>query len=285
MPEVRDAASPKVYFIGAGPGDPELLTVKAARIIGAADLVLYAGSLVSPAIVALAKPGARVIDSAPRTLDETHALLVETVRQGGLAARVHTGDPALYGAIAEQAKRLDAAGIPHATIPGVTSASAAAAAFNVSFTVPEATQTLILTRLAGRTPMPPREALADLARHQTSMAVYLSAGDPEGVAQALLAGGYPPETPVAVAHRLGWPGETRLWATIATLAATTRREGLDRQTIFLVLPGLGHDGESRLYAPSFDHGFRRGTKNEASGGQGAALDRPGGDDPLPDPPQ
>jgi precorrin-4/cobalt-precorrin-4 C11-methyltransferase len=247
---------PQVYFIGAGPGDPELLTVKAARIIGQADLVLYAGSLVSPAIVALAKQGARVVDSAPLALDETHALLVETVRQGGLATRVHTGDPALYGAVAEQAKLLDADGITYAVIPGVTSASAAAAAFGVSFTEPEATQTLILTRLAGRTPMPPGESLADLARHQATMAIYLSAGDPEGVAEALTAGGYPGDTPVAVAHRLGWPGETCLWATVATLAAQTRQAGLDRQTIFLVLPGLGQGSGSKLYDPSFGHGFR-----------------------------
>lgn len=248
--------APEVRFIGAGPGDPELLTVKAARSIAAAELVLYAGSLVPPGIVALAAPGARVVDSAPLTLDETHALLVETVRQGGLAARVHTGDPALYGAVAEQARRLDADGIPYSILPGVTSASAAAAAFGVSFTVPETTQTLILTRLAGRTPMPPGEALADLARHQAAMAIYLSAGDPEGVAAALLSGGYPPETPVAVAHRLGWPGEKRLWATVATLAEKTRQAGLDRQTIFLVLPGLGREHDSRLYAPSFGHGFR-----------------------------
>lgn len=248
--------SPRVYFIGAGPGDPELLTVKAARIIGQADLVLFAGSLVPQGIVALARKDARVVDSSPLTLAETHALLLETVRQGGLAARVHTGDPSLYGAVAEQARLLDAAGIPHAVIPGVTAAAAAAAAFGVSFTEPEATQTLILTRQAGRTPMPPGETLADLARHQAAMAVYLSAGDPEGVAASLAAGGYPPDTPVAVGHRLGWPGEVRLWATVATLAAATRRAGLGRQTIFLVLPGLGRGNDSKLYDPSFGHGFR-----------------------------
>jgi len=255
-PSATTHAAPRVYFIGAGPGDPDLLTVKAARIIGTADLVLYAGSLVSPGIVALARADARVVDSAPLALDETHALLAETVRAGGTAARVHTGDPALYGAIAEQAALLAAEGIACAVIPGVTSASAAAAAFGVSFTVPEATQTLILTRLAGRTPMPPGESLDDLARHQAAMAVYLSAGDPEGVCDALARGGYPPDTPVAIAHRLGWPGEILLWATVATLAGVTRQAGLTRQTIFLVLPGLGRAGQSRLYAPSFGHGFR-----------------------------
>lgn len=248
--------SPRVYFIGAGPGDPDLLTVKASRLIATADLVLYAGSLVSPGIVALAKAGARVVDSAPLALDETHALMAAAVRAGELVARVHTGDPALYGAIAEQAARLAAEHIPYAVIPGVTSASAAAAAFAVSFTVPEITQTLILTRLAGRTPMPPGETLADLARHRSAMAVYLSAGDPEGVAQALLDGGYPPETPVALAHRLGWPGEKRLWATIATLAETVHREGIDRQTVFLILPGLGQATTSKLYDATFSHACR-----------------------------
>ena len=257
MPDaVAQDAAPSVYFIGAGPGDPELLTVKASRIIAAADLVLYAGSLVSPAIVALAKPTAAVVDSAPLTLDETHARMAAAVRAGQLVARVHTGDPALYGAVAEQAALLAADGIAYAVIPGVTSASAAAAAFAVSFTVPEATQTLILTRLAGRTPMPPGEGLADLARHQAALAVYLSAGDPEGVAAALLAGGYPPETPVALAHRLGWPGEKRLWTTIAALAETVRREQIDRQTVFLVLPGLGHAAVSKLYDPAFAHACR-----------------------------
>ncbi len=245
-----------VAFVGAGPGDPELLTVKAARLIGQADLVLYAGSLVPQGVVALARDGAQVVDSSPLSLDETHALLVATVRQGGLAARVHTGDPSLYGAVSEQIRLLVADGIPYMVVPGVTSAAAAAAAFGVSFTEPEATQTLILTRQAGRTPMPPGESLAELARHGASMAVYLSAGDPEGVAQALVEGGLPGDTPVAVAHRMGWPGEKRRLATIDTLAQTVRAEGMDRQTVFLVLPGLGRGTASKLYDPSFGHGFR-----------------------------
>jgi precorrin-4/cobalt-precorrin-4 C11-methyltransferase len=246
----------RVVFIGAGPGDPDLLTVKAARLIHQAELVLYAGSLVSPAVVALAASTARVVDSSGLTLPETHALLVDTVAAGGLAARVHTGDPALYGAVAEQANLLAAAGIDYEIVPGVTTASAAAAAFRVSFTVPESTQTLVLTRLAGRTPMPPGESWADWARHQAAMAIYLSAGDPEGLRQALLDGGYPPHTPVAVAHRLGWPGERCFMASLADLPERVRQARADRQTIFLVLPGLGRDSASRLYDPSFGHGFR-----------------------------
>jgi len=253
----------RVVFLGAGPGDPELLTVKAARLIGQADLVLYAGSLVSPGVVALARAEARVIDSSGLTLEETHALLVETVAAGGLAARVHTGDPSLYGAVAEQARLLAEAGIAFEIVPGVTTASAAAAAFKVSFTVPEATQSLILTRLAGRTPMPAGEGLAELARPGASMAIYLSAGDPEGVRQALLDGGYPGHTPVAVAHRLGWPGEQLFWACVADLPERVRQARADRQTIFLVLPGRYETGASKLYDPAFAHGFRPAQPKDA----------------------
>jgi precorrin-4/cobalt-precorrin-4 C11-methyltransferase len=250
------ATDGRVVFIGAGPGDPDLLTVKAARFIGQADLVLYAGSLVSPAVVALARPQAKVADSSGLTLAQTHALLLETAASGGLAARVHTGDPGLYGAVAEQARLLTRDGIAWEIVPGVTTASAAGAAFRGSFTVPEATQTLILTRLAGRTPMPDGEALADLARHGASMAVYLSAGDPEGVREALLAGGYPGHTPVAVAHRLGWPGERLFWSSLADLPERVHQARADRQTIFLVLPARDRDGVSKLYDPGFAHGFR-----------------------------
>jgi precorrin-4/cobalt-precorrin-4 C11-methyltransferase len=256
MSETVAAPPGRVVFIGAGPGDPDLLTVKAARLIGQADLVLYAGSLVSPGVVGLARPEAKVADSSGLTLAETHALLLETARSGGLAARVHTGDPALYGAVAEQIRLLDAAGLAWEIVPGVTTASAAAAAFGVSFTVPEATQTLILTRLAGRTPMPEGEGLADLARHGASMAIYLSAGDPEGLQLALLAGGFPGHTPVAVAHRLGWPGERLFWTSLADLPERVHQAKADRQTIFLILPGRDRDGVSKLYDPGFAHGFR-----------------------------
>ena len=255
---MADPSDPRVYFIGAGPGDPELLTVKASRVIAAADLVLYAGSLVSPAIVALARPGAKVVDSAPLALDETHALLRQCATAGGLAARVHTGDPALYGAIAEQMALLAAEAIPYAVIPGVTSASAAAAAFAASFTAPEVTQTLILTRLAGRTPMPPGETLADLARHQSAMAVYLSAGDPEGVAENLLAGGYPPETPIAVVEKASWPDQQIVRGTLANIAETIKNSQIKKTAMIVVGPALSQESTvvSKLYDAAFSHEYR-----------------------------
>ncbi|NDY58560.1 precorrin-4 C(11)-methyltransferase [Desulfovibrio sulfodismutans] len=242
--------------MGAGPGDPGLLTVKAAQVIAGAGLVLFAGSLVPPEVVAGAGETARVLDSSGMTLEETHALLVAAVRGGQVAVRVHTGDPALYGAVAEQARLLTRDGVPWEIIPGVTSASAAAAALGVSFTMPEATQTLILTRLAGRTPVPEAESLRALAAHQSSMAIYLSAGDPEGLARELLAAGLCPDTPVGVACRVGWPDEQTFFTTIASLPADVHAHDITRQTLFLVLPHHDAEARSKLYDPDFTHGFR-----------------------------
>ena len=247
----------QVFFVGAGPGDPELLTLKAKRIIEEADLVLYTGSLVPGEVVAFARTGARVVDSSAMTLEETHALIVETVRVGGLVARVHTGDPSLYGAVQEQMKLLEREGISCEVIPGVTAAFAAAAAAKVSFTLPERVQTLVITRLGGRTPVPNRERLKELARHRASMAVYLSASRPEELVLELLEGGYPEDTPVIIAHRVGWPDQELFPTTLRDAAARVRKEGLSRQAVFLVLPGQGDEGPvARLYSPGFSHGYR-----------------------------
>ncbi|WP_027367419.1 precorrin-4 C(11)-methyltransferase [Desulfocurvibacter africanus] len=248
-----------VYFIGAGPGDPELLTIKAARIIAEAGLVLYAGSLVPTGVVAHARPEAKVIDSSGLTLEQTHALLVEAVNAGKSAARVHTGDPALYGAVREQALLLDRDGIAWEVVPGVSAAFAAAAEARVSFTVPEVTQTLVITRLAGRTPVPESEALAGLATHGAAMAVYLSAADAPRLRDELLAGGYAPETTVVVGHKVGWPGGETLRTTLADMAEAVRAANIGRQAVFLVLPGeSAGEARSKLYDPQFAHGYRNG---------------------------
>lgn len=249
-----------VYFIGAGPGDPELVTVKGQRLIAEADLVLYAGSLVPREVVACGKKGARVENSASMSLEQTHALMAETVRQGGMVARVHTGDPSLYGAVREQAELLGRDGISWEIVPGVTAGFAAAAAAGRSFTVPGVTQTLIFSRLEGRTPVPDREHLRELARSCSSMCIYLSAGAPEGVQQALLEGGMPGETVVLEAYRVGWPDQRVAETTLENLAATAREHGFTRQTVFLVLPGQGaHDlgtAKSLLYDKNFQHMYR-----------------------------
>ncbi|WP_207264145.1 precorrin-4 C(11)-methyltransferase [Desulfovibrio sp. Huiquan2017] len=245
-----------VYFIGAGPGDPELLTVKGRRLIAEADLVLYAGSLVPAEVVAGAGDGARVADSAPMTLAQTHAIMAETVAAGGTVARVHTGDPSLYGAIREQMALLDAAGISYEVVPGVTSGFAAAAAAKRSYTVPEVTQTLIFTRLAGKTPVPEGEALRDLAAHGAAMCIYLSAGDPEGVQRELLAGGLDAATLVVMAFRVGWPDEKVVETELGVLAETARGNAFTRQTVFLVLPGQGREDTGKARSLLYDENFR-----------------------------
>ena len=248
-----------VWFIGAGPGDPELITVKGRRLISEADLVLYAGSLVPKETVACAKPGARVIDSAPLDLEAIHALMRDAARAGLLVARVHTGDPMLYGAAREQMALLKADGIPCRVVPGISAAFAAAAAAGVSLTVPETVQSFAVTRLDGRTPVPEGQSLAEYARHGGSVAVYLSAKEPGLVAQELRKANVPEDTPVLLAHKVGWPDERLAWASLATLERTAKEQGFTRQTVFLVLPGEkeAQSAPSRLYDSGFTHGFRQ----------------------------
>lgn len=256
--EIKNAAARPglVSFVGAGPGDPELLTIKARKAIEQAGLVLFAGSLVPPDVVACAKAGARVEDSAPLTLEECHALVRDAALAGESVARVHTGDPSLYGALREQAALLDRDGIPWRVIPGVTAACAAAAAAGVTFTVPEVTQSLIISRMEGRTPVPERERLAALAAHNTSMAVYLSAHSAAALQEAL-SRSLPPETPVLCAYRVGWPEEKLIRTSLGELARSVTAHGITRQAVFLVLPGeLEKGAASHLYADNFKHGFR-----------------------------
>lgn len=261
MPEATSKGAEEkgmVWFIGAGPGDPELITVKGRRLIEQADLVLYAGSLVPRETVACAKDGARVEDSASMTLDETHALMRDTALAGGLVARVHTGDPLLYGAAREQMALLEADGVPCAIVPGISAAFAAAAAAKVSFTVPETIQSLAFTRLDGRTPVPPGQSVAEYAKHGASLAVYLSARTPDVLANELRAGGYSDDTPVLMAHKVGWPDAKLAWATVGTVELSAKEQGFTRQTVFLVLPGEKEENSarSRLYDASFQHGYR-----------------------------
>jgi precorrin-4/cobalt-precorrin-4 C11-methyltransferase len=244
-----------VWFIGAGPGDPELLTVKGRRLIEEADLVLYAGSLVPRAVVSLAKKDARVVDSAPLSLEESHALVCEAVARGENVARVHTGDPSLYAAMREQMELLRREGIRCLVVPGVTAACAAAARAGVSFTVPGVAQSLILTRLAGRTPVPERERVRRLAEHHCPLAVYLAAGRERELQEELSA--LPGETPVICAHRIGWPEERLVRTTVARLAVTAEEENFSHQTVFLILPGQdAENARSLLYDPSFSHSRR-----------------------------
>ena len=242
-----------VSFVGAGPGDPELLTLKGKRLIEEAALLLYAGSMIPPALLDLASPRASVIDAAPLDLEECHSLMLQFARAGQPVVHLHTGDPAVYSALREQLARLDRDGIPWQVVPGITAASAAAAAAGCSFTVPGATQSLIMTRMPGRTPMPEQEALRHLAKHGTTLAVYLSAMQARAM-QEELEQSLPAATPVICAFRLGWPDQQLIRTRLDLLAETIEKNGLSRQTVVLVLPGEGEDAPvPRTCGPHTDH--------------------------------
>jgi precorrin-4/cobalt-precorrin-4 C11-methyltransferase len=249
----------KVWFVGAGPGAADLLTLRAARVIGEADVVVWAASLVHPDVLDHARPGAEVIDSAQLPLEGVRPLYQRARDDGLVVARIHSGDPALWGAVAEQRDLCDELGLPHETIPGVSAYTAVAALADRELTVPEVAQSVVLTRLGGgKTPMPPGEEVRELARHGTTMAVFLSAARSSQLQTELLAGGYPPETPVIVAYRATWPDELLVECTVGTLAETARARKLWKHTLFLVGPALeAHGTRSRLYHPGHFHGFRR----------------------------
>lgn len=249
-----------VFFVGAGPGDPELITVKGQRLIAMADRIVYAGSLVPESLLETRKPEAEVFNSASLSLEETHRILVEGHRRGHRVVRLHTGDPSLYGAIQEQMELLDREGIPYEVVPGVSAVFAAAAALRQELTLPEVSQTLILTRMEGRTPVPERERLETLASHRATLAIYLSVQNIEKVVESL-SGSYPSETPVVVAYRVGWPDEAFLEGTLANIAARVHAAGIRRQAIILVgevfgVRARGLAARSKLYDGMFGHGYR-----------------------------
>ena len=231
----------KVYFIGAGPGDPELLTLKAQRLIAAADIIIYAGSLVNPDVLSHARAEAEIYNSASLNLAEQVALMKAATENGQVVVRLHTGDPTIYGAITEQMRHLRAAGIPYAMVPGVSSAFAATAALGVELTVPEETQTIIFTRMAGRTPVPERESLRDLAAHRSSLVIFLSVGMVSGVVKELLAAGYGADTPVAVVYRASWPDQLVIRGTLDDIEAKTAAAQITHQALIVVSPALNED--------------------------------------------
>jgi precorrin-4/cobalt-precorrin-4 C11-methyltransferase len=249
----------KVWFVGAGPGAPDLLTLRAAQVIASADLVIWASSLIHPDVLAHARPDAEIVDSAALPLERMRALFQRALTEGLVVARLHSGDPALWGAVAEQRELCDELGLPHETVPGVSAFSAVAAAAGAELTVPEVAQSVILTRLGGgKTPVPAGETVSGFARHGTTMAVFLSAARSGQLQAELLAGGYPPDTPVLVGYRVSWPDQLLLRSTVGTLAATVRSAKLWKHTLFLVGPALAaHGTRSRLYHPGHFHGYRR----------------------------
>lgn len=247
-----------VHFIGAGPGDPELLTIKGKRLIDEADVIIYAGSLVNPAVLKDAKKDAAIYNSAGMTLEEVIRVIKEAEEQGKQAVRVHTGDPAIYGAHREQMDELDKLGIAYDVIPGVSSFLATAAALKKEYTLPGVSQTVILTRMEGRTPMPEKEKLADLAKHQATMIIFLSVGQMEELAKQLMTS-YPSTTPVAVVYKASWEDQKIVTGNLTDIAQKVKAAGITKTALTVVGDFLGDEYElSRLYDKHFTHEFRKG---------------------------
>ena len=250
-----------VHFIGAGPGAADLITLRGARLLGEADVIVYAGSLVNPALLDYKKAGCAVYDSASMTLEQVLAVMEQAEGAGKTTVRLHTGDPSLYGAIREQMDALDRLGIPYDVTPGVSSFSGAAAALNAEYTLPEVSQSVIITRMAGRTPVPERERLRALAAHDCTMVLFLSTGLLEEVEEELAAGGYAPDTPAAIVYKATWPEERVYRCTVSTLAKTARENGVTKTALITVGNFLGDDYErSKLYDPAFTHEFREASR-------------------------
>ncbi|MDB9332744.1 precorrin-4 C(11)-methyltransferase [Nodularia spumigena CS-591/04] len=253
-----------VYIVGAGPGDPDLLTVKAQKLLANGDVILYADSLIPEEILDLCREDAEIIPTANKTLEEIIELMMERVRSHKSVIRLHSGDPSLYSAIHEQMQLLAAANIPFEVIPGISAFQAAAAKLKIELTVPGLVQTIILTRISGRTEVPASEELATLAAHQASLCLYLSARHIEN-AQAKLLEHYPADTPIAICFRIGWPDEQIMVVPLKEMAKCTQEENLMRTTLYLISPALSPTKElwsksgqrrSRLYHPEHSHIFR-----------------------------
>ncbi len=249
----------RVTFVGAGPGAPDLLTVRAVRVLGEADVVVWARSLVDEAVLEHCRPEAEVVASDERTHEEVVAIYARAAERGLHVVRLHSGDPTVYGTLHEQLEACRALGLDVAIVPGVSSMGAAAAALNQELTVPDVSQTLILTRRPTRTTMPPNESLRELARHGTTMVLFLSVRRPRELQADLLEGGYAPQTPCAVVFRASWPDEVVVRCALADLAAEIRAARITTQALVLVGPALDRGaeaGRSHVYDPGYGHRFR-----------------------------
>ena len=252
-------AKSDVYFVGAGPGAKDLITVRGRDLIEKADVIIYAGSLVNPALLEYASDSAEIYNSAKMTLEEVIDVIRRSVCDKKTVCRLHTGDPSLYGAVREQMDALDELGISYESCPGVTAAFGAAASMDLEYTLPGISQSLILTRMAGRTDVPESESIESWATHKASMAIYLSTGMLEELASRLIAGGYEKDTPAAIIYKATWPEEEYHYCTVSTLAETSAVHGIRKTALVLVgdvLSGRGYE-RSRLYDKTFSTEFRK----------------------------
>lgn len=251
-----------IHFVGAGSGGADLITVRGSRLLGEADVIIYAGSLVNPALLDYKKEGCQVYDSARMTLEEVVAVMKETEAKGLTTVRLHTGDPCVYGAIREQMDLLDEAGIAYDYCPGVSAFCGAASALNLEYTLPGISQTVIITRMAGRTPVPEREEIAKLAAHGSTMVIFLSTGMLEKLSKELIAGGYREDTPAAIVYKATWPEERSYICTVGTLAQCARENHVTKTALIIVGDTVAQAGYNRseLYHPAFTTEFRQATE-------------------------
>lgn len=250
-----------VHFVGAGPGAPDLITLRGKSLLEQADVIIYAGSLVNPALLEYAKEGCVVKNSASMTLEEVISVMEQAEAEGKVTVRLHTGDPSVYGAIREQMDILAEKGIAFDVVPGVSSFCAAAAALQAEYTLPGVSQSVVITRMEGRTPVPDRQKIADYAAHKATMVIFLSAGLLEELQEELQKGGYDGQTPAAIVYKASWPEERVCRCTVGTLAETAKTQGIDKTALILVGEFLGSAYDrSLLYDPAFTHGYRQGKR-------------------------
>ena len=252
-----------IHFVGAGSGAADLITVRGAKLLGEADVIIYAGSLVNPALLEYAKEGAEIHNSAHMTLEQVIETMKAAEAEGKMTVRLHTGDPSLYGAHREQMDLLDEVGISYDVVPGVSSFCGAAAALNAEYTLPNVSQSVIITRMEGRTPVPDGEKLRKMASHGCTLVLFLSTSLLDGAVEELLAGGaYTEDTPAAIVYKATWPDQKVWRCTIGTLAETAREAGV-KNTALITIGGFLGDAydRSRLYDPTFTHMFRKGTED------------------------
>ena len=259
---MSDNCGTYVYFVGAGSGAADLITVRGARLVGEADVIVWAGSLVNGEILSLAKKGAEIFDSSKMNLSETTSVLFEASQRKKLCVRLHTGDPSIFGAIREQMEELDRLGVRYEIVPGVSSFCGAAASLKAEYTVPMISQSLIITRMEGKTPVPERERLCEMARHGTSMAIFLSSAMIESVVRELLLGGaYTAETPAAVVYKATWSDEKIVRGTLGDIAEKCAAAGIKKTALILAGPFLGKEyNKSFLYDKDFETEFRKKSK-------------------------
>ena len=250
-----------IHFVGAGPGAADLITMRGARLLQETDVIIYAGSLVNPALLEYAKPGCRIFNSAEMTLEEVIEEMKDAESKGLDTVRLHTGDASLYGAIREQMDLLDELGIEYEDVPGVSSFSGAAAALNAEYTLPSVSQSVVITRMAGRTPVPEKESIRSFAAHDCTMVIFLSTGLLEEVSAELMDGGYAADAPAAIVYKATWPEEKVVHCTVSTLAQAAKDNNITKTALILVGGFLGDKYErSKLYDPGFTTEFRQASK-------------------------